>query len=112
MKKMIALMSLVIVAAVVAPSLASAEGNGITLFAIGPVALDNGMIAVAGGAADRWGDNYVEGSSAGGSRADKDVYNGITDFGSALPAPSGNERPAMDTHNGITLFSTQPVVSD
>ncbi len=106
MKTTLALLSLAVFAVVLAPTVAPAAENGITLFAIGPVALDNGAVAVA--SSDVWEGSSMEGTSAGGLREDRVVYNGITDFGSKLPAGTYEEGPGMDIHNGITLFSTEP----
>jgi hypothetical protein len=104
MKKMIALLSLVIFAVMLVPALAPAEENGITLFAIGPVAMDDSGILSAGPVAASWEGGAMEGVSAGGLRLDVDVYNGITDFGSKLPAGTYDSAPSVDAHNGITAF--------
>ena len=106
MKTTLALLSLAVFAAILAPAMAPAAENGITLFAIGPVALDNGAAVVA--SSDRWEGSYMEGASAGGLREDREVHNGITDFGSKLPVGTYEEGPEMESHNGITLFSTEP----
>jgi len=104
MKTITALLSLVVLAVLFVPALAPAEDNGITLFAIGPVALDDSAILPAAPVGERWAGNSMEGASAGGLRSDEAVYNGITDFGSKLPASTYDSGPAMDVHNGITAF--------
>ncbi len=48
-------------------------------------------------------DQYVEGSSAGGLRPEKTVYNGITHFTEPMPATQETE-PAAVIYNGITKF--------
>jgi hypothetical protein len=107
MKTIVALVSLAVFAAILVPTVAPAEENGITLFSIGPVALDDTAILPAGPVGARWESNAMEGVSAGGLRPDADVYNGITNFGSTLLAGSEDSYdsgPDMDVHNGITAF--------
>ncbi len=94
MKKIAVLVSVMVFALTFGAS-AMEIGNGISLTG---VSADDGAILSPVAHAE---DMYVEGSSAGGLRPDKEVWNGITVIEPAAPAGYGKD---LEVSNGITAF--------